>query len=89
MVSPLVDNTFQLQLYQVHSVPAVSIMLYKTLSIDATNPYISMTAEKQSHTHPGDMNIMIHLVSRTLMLHIRRPILCTGKYTLCSSHIFQ
>ena len=63
LVVPLVDNTFHLQLYHIHTVPMVNTAIHKTFQIDLQNSYLAITDDKKYFTHPIDINIMKCLVS--------------------------
>ena len=49
IIIPYVDNTFNLQLYQVHSIPMVNTMLHKTLTIQMINTYFTTSHNEQLH----------------------------------------
>ena len=64
LVVSLADNTFHIQLSQIHRVPSVNTMLCKTLTIEIMNPYLAITDNEQYYTRPVDMDIMKCLISR-------------------------
>ena len=61
---PLVDNTFHLQLHQIHSIPMINTLLHKTLTMQIKSPYLAITDDKQYCTGLVDMDIMKCLISK-------------------------
>ena len=55
---------FHLELYHIHSVPVVTTMLPKTLTIHVNNSYLDITDNEQDYTSSLDMDIMKCLVSK-------------------------
>ena len=77
IIVPLVDNTFDVQLYEIHGVPAVNTNLSRSLHIHLINLYpdiwwktILLLPTQHGHHE------MSHL-QRTLLLPIRWPLPCT------------
>ena len=64
IVVPLVDSTLHLQLYQVHSGPVVSTMLFKIPNVHLQNPFLAITDGEQYYTHPVEKDIMKCLISK-------------------------
>ena len=60
----LIDNTFNLQLHQVHNIPVVNTMLHKTLTIEIANHYLVITDDEQYYSCPIDTDITKCLVSK-------------------------
>ena len=56
-VALLVNNTFHLQLYKVHSVLVVRTLLHEMLHIHPNSLYLAITNDKQYYTCPAIMDI--------------------------------
>ena len=61
---PFRKKMFHQWLYQIHSIPAINTMLYKTLNIQLTNPYLAINNDETYYACPVDMDIMKSLISK-------------------------
>ena len=53
LVVTLINNTFHLQLYQLHSVSMVNTTPHKTIQL--TNPYLAITNDEQNYACQRDL----------------------------------
>ena len=64
LIVPLVDSTFHLQLYHIHTIAVVNTVLGKTFKIEQRNTYLDITDDENYFTHPIDMDIMKCLICK-------------------------
>ena len=53
ILAPLVDNTYHVQLYQIHCFLVVNAILHNMLQIHLNNPDLPITDDKQYYTCPA------------------------------------
>ena len=58
LIKLLVDNTFHMHLYYIHSVPMVSIVLHMIIQIQLINAYILQTNSEQYYVDPIGIDIL-------------------------------
>ena len=61
---PLVDSTFHIQSYCIHTIPMVNKALCKTFKTELKITYLVITDNEKYYTHPIDMDIMKCLISK-------------------------
>ena len=85
---PLVDKSLQFNLYRIHSIPLVHLILKWSFKYSIQEEYLVIRSESQYISFPLDIDIMACQVSNGQFCHISSPLYVADTSNSCSYALF-